>query len=92
MGVEGTALELLSMVSAKVLVRLEVLICCLQVANFDTVREKFGGSAAAMVLHDRIADVLLTATALSAESPGVASDGPVVSCPTSAPSPGWQTP
>ena len=42
----------------------------LQVANFDVVREKFGGSAAMMTLHDKMADVLLTATALSAESPG----------------------
>ncbi len=46
----------------------------LQVANFDAVREKFGGSAAMMTLHDKIADVLLTATALSAESPGMESD------------------
>lgn len=43
----------------------------MQVANFDVVKEKFGGSAALLGLHDRIADVLLTATALSAESPGV---------------------
>ena len=43
----------------------------MQVANFDVVREKFGGSAALLGLHDRIADVLLTATALSAESPGI---------------------
>ena len=35
------------------------------------VKEKFGGSAALLGLHDRIADVLLTATALSAESPGM---------------------
>ena len=35
------------------------------------VREKFGGGAALLGLHDRIADVLLTATALSAESPGI---------------------
>ena len=40
-----------------------------QVANFDVVKEKFGGSAALLGLHDRIADVLLTATALSAEEP-----------------------
>ena len=45
----------------------------LQVANFDVVREKFGGSAAMMALHDKMADVLLTATALSAESPGTRS-------------------
>ncbi len=43
----------------------------MQVANFDVVREKFGGSAAMLALHDKIADVLLTATALSAESPGM---------------------
>ena len=34
------------------------------------VREKFGGGAAQLGLHDKIADILLTATALSAESPG----------------------
>ena len=41
-----------------------------QVATFETVRQKFGPTAAHTNLHDRLADVLLVATALSGESPG----------------------
>ena len=63
-------MELLTRGNTEILIRLERWLCCLQVANFDAVREKFGGSAAMLTLHDKIADVLLTATALSAESPG----------------------
>ena len=61
------------MSNTEMMIRLERWLCCLQVANFDVVREKFGGSAAMLTLHDKIADVLLTATALSAESPGAES-------------------
>lgn len=41
-----------------------------QVATFETVRQKFGPAAVHTNLHDRLADVLLVATALSGESPG----------------------
>lgn len=41
----------------------------MQAANFDTVLQKFGGGSALMSLPDRMADVLLVATALAGESP-----------------------
>ena len=41
-----------------------------QVAIFDTVMQNFGGGAALLNLHDRMADTLLAAAALSAEGPG----------------------
>ncbi|BDA48870.1 hypothetical protein COCOBI_12-5530 [Coccomyxa sp. Obi] len=43
-----------------------------KVATFETVRQKFGPAAAHTNLHDRLADVLLVATALSGESPDTA--------------------
>ena len=48
-----------------------------QVATYDTVRQKFGGGSALLNLHDRMADTLLVATALSAEGPG---ESPVPTC------------
>ena len=56
-----------------------VLKCCrTQVTMRDPVHHYFGGGAAALNMHERMADMLLMVLSLSMESPGAATPVPVL--------------